>query len=84
MSDATRTLLDVQSESAGCSCCGSGPARVDSAAAERVIDPVCGMTVDPTSARASSTHQGQVYYFCARGCQRAFEEDPDRYLTGAS
>lgn len=39
------------------------------------IDPVCGMTVDPASAR-SSHHDGLPYYFCSPGCQTKFEQDP--------
>jgi YHS domain-containing protein/copper chaperone CopZ len=45
------------------------------------IDPVCGMSVDVRTARFSTDYEGQTYYFCAPGCQRAFEADPARYLT---
>lgn len=51
--------------------------------ATRAIDPVCGMTVDPATARAaglSSEYAAQTYYFCARGCKLDFEEDPAKYL----
>ncbi|MEE8493207.1 MAG: heavy metal translocating P-type ATPase [Nitrospirales bacterium] len=44
------------------------------------IDPVCGMTVEETSAPASSQYAGKSYYFCAPGCKRAFEQDPERVL----
>jgi Uncharacterized conserved protein len=47
------------------------------------IDPVCGMTVDPDSARAKglhSAHDGTDHFFCGRGCKLDFEEDPGRYL----
>ncbi|HQX85976.1 MAG TPA: YHS domain-containing protein, partial [Aestuariivirga sp.] len=30
-----------------------------------VIDPVCGMTVDPATAKHKAEHQGQSYYFCS-------------------
>ena len=43
-------------------------------------DPVCGMTVDPTTAAHTATHEGQIYYFCAPGCKRAFEANPQQYL----
>jgi Cu+-exporting ATPase len=43
-------------------------------------DPVCGMSVDPATAQYKSEHQGKTYYFCAPGCRRAFEADPDKYL----
>ena len=43
-------------------------------------DPVCGMDVDPTTAKHTAKHGGKTYYFCAPGCRKAFEEDPTRYL----
>jgi Cu+-exporting ATPase len=45
-------------------------------------DPVCGMSVDPDSAR-SLTHEGQTYYFCSAGCREKFGRDPDKYLRPA-
>jgi Cu+-exporting ATPase len=47
---------------------------------EVAIDPVCGMEVDPATARFSAEHEGATFWFCAAGCQRRFEEDPTRYL----
>ena len=50
---------------------------------QAVIDPVCGMTVDPASAREkglTSRHKDIDYYFCGRGCQLEFGDDPGRYL----
>lgn len=44
-------------------------------------DPVCGMWVDPETAAATYEHDGEVFYFCARGCRDAFEEEPERYLS---
>jgi Cu+-exporting ATPase len=44
-------------------------------------DPVCGMTVDPSSARASVEHDGKTYYFCAPGCAAKFRADPEKYLA---
>ncbi len=46
-------------------------------------DLVCGMDVDPATARHTSQHEGQTYYFCGRGCKLDFEEDPGRYLDPA-
>jgi Cu+-exporting ATPase len=48
----------------------------------QATDPVCGMTVDPASARASSEYQGRTYYFCCPSCKARFEADPERYLHG--
>ncbi len=44
-------------------------------------DPVCGMTVDPKTAKHRHTHAGQPYYFCAAKCREKFIADPDKYLT---
>ncbi len=46
------------------------------------IDPVCGMTVDEQKAPATSVHNGTTYYFCAPGCKRRFEADPEKVLQG--
>src|ERR1041384_936335 len=54
-----------------------GPAE---AAQNRVIDPVCGMTVDPHSARHRHQHQGRTYYCCSAGCRTKFAADPGKYL----
>lgn len=50
-------------------------------AAGAVIDPVCGMAVDPATAARSAEYQGRTYYFCAPGCRKAFEADPAQYLA---
>ncbi|MCF7805246.1 MAG: YHS domain-containing protein [Candidatus Marinimicrobia bacterium] len=42
-------------------------------------DPVCGMDVDPDNAAAQTEHNGKTYYFCAPGCKKAFEENPEKY-----
>lgn len=51
-----------------------------------VIDPVCGMSVDPESARPKglhSTHAGIEYFFCGKGCKLEFGDDPERFLDPA-
>ena len=44
------------------------------------IDPVCGMTVDETSAAGSSQHEGITYYFCSAHCLHKFEASPSAFL----
>ena len=39
---------------------------------EKFIDPVCGMTVNPSSAAGSYNHAGKTYYFCSTGCLQKF------------
>jgi YHS domain-containing protein len=43
-------------------------------------DPVCGMDVDEAIARHTAEYDGQTYYFCAPGCKKAFEAEPQTYL----
>jgi Cu+-exporting ATPase len=50
------------------------------ASAQSVIDPACGMTVDPHTAKHSAEHVGHTYHFCSAGCREKFIADPQRYL----
>jgi YHS domain-containing protein len=43
-------------------------------------DPVCGMNVDEKSAEFKSEYNGTSYYFCAAGCKKAFDNDPEKFL----
>jgi len=43
-------------------------------------DPVCGMQVDPASARAKTEYGGRTYFFCCAGCAKKFEAAPEQYL----
>jgi Cu+-exporting ATPase len=48
------------------------------------IDPVCGMTVDPETAKGGkSTFEGRVYFFCNPKCKTKFEDNPAAYLQRA-
>jgi P-type Cu+ transporter len=44
------------------------------------IDPVCGMKVNPVTARHRFAHQGQDYFFCSGRCRERFEAEPEKYL----
>ncbi|HKI17342.1 MAG TPA: heavy metal translocating P-type ATPase, partial [Isosphaeraceae bacterium] len=48
---------------------------------DSVKDPVCGMTVDPSRAAASTDYNGRTYYFCCDHCLKKFRKDPQRYLA---
>src|ERR1051325_4607789 len=52
----------------------------DHGVAARVIDPVCGMTVDPHTAQHHHQYRGGTYYFCSGGCRAKFAADPSKYL----
>jgi len=55
----------------------------DGASAHLAKDPVCGMTVDPHTARLRAEHAGRTYYFCSAGCRARFAADPPKYLGPA-
>ena len=44
-------------------------------------DPVCGMTVDPATARHRVEHGGHRYVFCSARCREKFTAQPGRYIT---
>ena len=53
---------------------------------ERVLDPVCGMTVNVADAEAAgltTEYEGKTYAFCRSGCQRAFALEPATYASKA-
>lgn len=43
-------------------------------------DPVCKMLVSEKTAKWSIEYKGKKYFFCAPGCKKAFEENPEKYL----
>ena len=66
--------------------CGGPPVGLGSAASPsdvvaRVLDPVCGMEVDPGTATENATFTGTTYYFCSTACRSAFERDPATYTA---
>jgi YHS domain-containing protein len=50
------------------------------AATSGATDPVCGMAVDPATAKRAE-HAGTTYHFCSPGCRKAFQQDPTTYLA---
>ncbi len=46
-------------------------------------DVVCGMECDEKTAAATSEYRGKTCYFCAVGCKKAFDAEPEKYLKGA-
>jgi len=45
------------------------------------VDPVCGMQVDPATAKHVLEHQGTRYAFCCGGCLDKFKADPAKYTA---
>ena len=52
-------------------------------ASHQAVDPVCGMTVDPSTAAARASYAGQDFLFCNPGCKDRFTADPLAFLTEA-
>lgn len=48
----------------------------------KVVDPVCGMSINPDTAAGSIDHDGTTYYFCSKHCLAAFQADPAQYIGG--
>ncbi|GAG71824.1 unnamed protein product [marine sediment metagenome] len=46
-------------------------------------DPVCKMEVNEKTAQYKSEYKGKKYFFCAPGCKKAFNENPEKYLEKA-
>jgi P-type Cu+ transporter len=61
-------------------CCGGG-AGDQAAGAATAIDPVCGMKVDPATAKHRSSYRNQDYFFCSGRCRERFEAGPEKFLA---
>ncbi len=48
---------------------------------DTVLDPVCGMYVNPQKARGSAEHKGKTYYFCSPRCAERFTAEPEKFLA---
>ena len=79
------TQHETEKHGSCCGHCGGSPhgkAPVTQADETHTAkDPVCGMTVDPHTAKHRHTHEGRTYYFCAAGCRAKFAADPEKYLA---
>ncbi|MGE0259255.1 MAG: heavy metal translocating P-type ATPase [Alphaproteobacteria bacterium] len=51
-------------------------------AAGGATDPVCGMSVDPATARHRAEYAGREYFFCGARCRERFVAEPERFLGG--
>src|SRR5438132_1837483 len=52
----------------------------DRGAADNVLDPVCGMTVEPLATPHRHSYGGHSYYFCSAACRTKFAAEPAKYL----
>src|SRR6266446_6301601 len=52
----------------------------DAASPGLATDPVCGMSVDPATARHRTEHAGKQYFFCGPRCLERFTAEPERFV----
>jgi YHS domain-containing protein len=50
----------------------------------QVVDPVCGMKVDPANSAGSIEYKGTTYHFCGVRCLEKFKNDPENFVTRTS
>jgi P-type Cu+ transporter len=46
-----------------------------------VMDPVCGMSVDPATSKHRFDHEGRTFHFCSARCREKFAASPATYLS---
>ncbi len=44
-------------------------------------DPVCGMDVNPETARYKTLHEGKEHFFCSASCLAKFQANPEQILS---
>jgi Cu+-exporting ATPase len=61
----------------------SDPAAYPGPAVASAADPICGMTVDPTTTRHVAESEGRRWFFCSAGCRETFIAAPARFTAAA-
>jgi Cu+-exporting ATPase len=79
MSTCMEMMEKMHAGATGGAMMGSGTTSDEKKAAGKVVDPVCGMEVDPKTA-LSATYKGQTYYFCSADEKAKFEKEPEKYV----
>jgi Cu+-exporting ATPase len=62
-------------------CCSHNAQSAQSPQNGMAKDPVCGMLVDPHTAKHKAVHDQHTYYFCSAGCRDKFVKSPSTYLA---
>ena len=48
---------------------------------DTAVDPVCGMKIKKSDAKATYEYNGKTYYFCMEGCKEKFVKEPAKYVN---
>ncbi len=79
------TALLLAAASAGFAQSKQGPPPVQKQTEEaKLVDPVCGMQIDPAKAAGKSEYKGKTYYFCSDRCKKTFDANPEAVLKQGS
>ncbi len=46
----------------------------------KIVDPVCGMTIEEKDVFGISSYKGTTYYFCSDKCKEDFDKNPESIL----
>jgi Cu+-exporting ATPase len=83
MTKAENAALAAPAETAKPGCCGGEHDHAghndgdhNAHANATVRDPVCGMTVDPSTSKHRFDYRGETYHFCSARCRTKFVADP--------
>lgn len=65
-------------------CCGGGhqnSAHHEGHSHDAILDPVCGMSVDPNKTAHHFEIGHDTFHFCSAGCRTKFKAKPEQYLN---
>lgn len=90
-SPKTTTTTTAPATAGDSGCCGGdhnhsgqhghdGHPPHDASGPSTVVDPVCGMRVDPETSKHRFQHRGHAYHFCSASCRTKFAAAPEQYL----
>ncbi|HLM00900.1 MAG TPA: heavy metal translocating P-type ATPase, partial [Pyrinomonadaceae bacterium] len=51
---------------------------------EKFVDPICGMTVSPETAAGQFEHNGEIVYFCSKGCLEKYKKEIETLQAGTT
>lgn len=58
-----------------------GEEHMHESESDTVVDPVCGMEIKKSEAKATYEYKGKTYYFCMEGCKEKFVKEPAKYVS---
>lgn len=61
---------------------GTHERAIATATTTTVVDPVCGVRVDPGTAAGSLDHAGTTHFFCSTHCLERFRSEPEQFSGG--